>query len=298
MTMNQPSELTVNQITKQYKGTKALTDVQLTFEENKIYALLGRNGAGKSTLLNIITNRIFPTTGEVRLDNQKLAENEQLLNQIFLTSEDDLYPSSMTVKKVFSITEAFYGGFDYRCAQRLVALFELDETKKIRQLSTGYRSIMKLIVALSVPVKYVFLDEPVLGLDANHRELFYQELINSYSDNPRTFVISTHLIEEIAHIIEEVIILDHGKVIENTDTESLLQKGKTITGPIEEVAAFTRNMNVMGLDRLGGLGSAYVIGEIDTGSMPANLSVSPIDLQKYFIKVTEKNNKQGASSAP
>lgn len=282
------SSLSIRRINKHYKSTQALTDIQLTFEENKIYALLGRNGAGKSTLLNIITGRILPTSGDILLDGQPLLENEKQMNQIFLTSEDCLYPDRRRIKDIFKLTEAFYGGFDLQYARYLCDLFELDERKKVRELSTGYRSIMQLIVALCVPVKFVFLDEPILGLDATHRELFYQELMRTYSECPRAFVISTHLIEEIANLIEEVIILDHGKVIEESDTETLLHKGKTISGPLEDVVNYTRSLNCIGMDQLGKLATAYVVDTLDSNDLPATLSCSSLNLQQYFVKLTER----------
>lgn len=284
------SSITIRQVNKKYKDTSVLSDIQLTFEENRIYALLGRNGAGKSTLLNIISNRVFPTSGEVFLDGKKMLENESLMNQVFLTSENCLYPERKRVREIFKLTEAFYGSFDFSYARHLCEAFELDSNKKIRGLSTGYRTIMQLIVALCVPAKYIFLDEPVLGLDATHRELFYQELLSTYSERPRTFVISTHLIEEISSLIEDVIILDHGRIIENEATETLLHKGKTISGPLEDVVSYTKGLNVIGIDHIGGLAAAYVLDQVDSQTLPQSLSCGPIDLQKYFVKLTENKH--------
>ena len=105
----------------------------------------------------------------------------------------------------------------------------------MRTLSTGYKSIFKLILALSVNVPYLFLDEPVLGLDANHREMFYRILLEKYIEEPFTIVISTHLIEEVASVIEHVVILKDGKIVKNCATEELLAGGYRISGKKEMV---------------------------------------------------------------
>ncbi len=202
------SMLEVSHVSKSYGSKSVIADVNLAFEENKIYGLLGRNGAGKSTLLNIITDRIFPSSGEVKIDSENVADNDSKLGLMYLMSEVDLYPNGAKLSQIVKDSELIYGGFNHKLADKMIAEFKIDMGQKFGKLSTGYNSIFKLILALCLPVKFVILDEPVLGLDANHRELFYTELLDSYADNPRTFILSTHLIEEVANIISDVIILD------------------------------------------------------------------------------------------
>lgn len=284
------SRIEVRDVSKEFRDTKALSHVNLLFEENTIYGLLGRNGAGKSTLLNIINNRLFPDGGAVLMGEEILTENTVLLSKCFLTNETNLYPEGMKVKDAFRWSREFYPDFDADYAKELCRLFELPTKKKIKSLSTGYQSIFKNITALSVNVPFVFLDEPVLGLDACHRELFYKLLIEKYAENPFTAVISTHLIEEAANIIEQVIVIDKGQVIRNESTESLLGSGYCISGPTEMIDAYIRTREVIGTDTLGGLKSAYVMGEPDR-PVPSGLEVSQMDLQKLFIKLTD--NLQG-----
>lgn len=158
-------------ITKDFKNTRALNNVNLTFEENKIYGLLGRNGAGKSTLLKIISNRIFTDSGSVTVDGINSMEDDRALSKIYIMSESNLYPPKMKIKNIFKWTKEFYPAFDLDYANKLSKAFNLNVNKNTRSLSTGYNSIFKIIIALSVNVPYLFLDEPVLGLDANHRDL-------------------------------------------------------------------------------------------------------------------------------
>lgn len=278
-------------LTKQYGETTALDNVTLSFENNKIYGLLGRNGAGKSTLLNIITNRIFSTSGEVLIDGENSRENDRAISKIYLMSEKTLYPNDKKIKDIFKWSKKFYPGFDEKRSYELAERFELNTNKKVKQLSTGFASIFKLIIALCVNTPYVFLDEPVLGLDANNRELFYKLLIEKYSEEPFTLVISTHLIEEISSIIEQAIIIDGGKILVNSTREELLQYGYSVSGKTADVDNYIFGKEIIGADTLGGLKTAYVMGK-PQADLPDSLEVTAIDLQKLFVKLTNTKGEK------
>ncbi len=280
------SKIEVKNVTKCYGSTVALKDVSLTFEENKIYGLLGRNGAGKSTLLSLITNKNYPTKGEVLIDGEPVWENDAVLAKVYCMSEQSLYPESMTVKEVFKWTREFYPEMDSEYAQKLADRFELNTKKKVKALSTGYASIYKIIVALSCQAPILLLDEPVLGLDANFREVFYRELIESYSDRPKTIVVSTHLIEEAANVIENVAIIKNGEIIMNDTATNILSAGYTVTGPAGIVDIFTQGKKVLGSDALGGMKSAYLLDKLDRNDVPQELEISRLKLQSLFIHLT------------
>jgi len=278
----------INDVTKTFGDTLALNQVNLTFEPHKIYGLLGRNGAGKSTLLNIITNRLFADSGPLTIDGLAGSENDQIQGLIYLMSEKNLYPESMTCNEAFKWTKQFFKDFDLDYAHNLATQFKLNTKKKIRSLSTGYTSIFKIIIALSVNTPYVLFDEPVLGLDANHRELFYRLLIKKYSDNAFTAIISTHLIEEIANLLEYVMIIKNGEILVNESCETLLSKGYSVTGTIKQVDTFIADKEVIGEDVLGGLKTATIIGSINKSTLPDGIEITSLDLQKLFIKLTNE----------
>ncbi len=282
------SGLEVKHITKTFGQVNALSDVSLALENGKIYGLLGRNGAGKSTLLNIITNRIFPDSGEVLVGGLPAGENDAAQQQIYMMSEKGYYPDNMRVADAYKCTEAFYGGFDREYAAKLCDSFGLNPKKKIRELSTGYGSIFKLIAALSVSVPFVLLDEPVLGLDANHRELLYKVILETYSEKQRTIVLSTHLIEEVSGLIEEVIIIKKGQIIRQQPTEELLSMGYTVSGPAAKVDEYVSGKEMLGEDTLGGLKTVYLMGQPGRESLPEYLQIGKMDLQKLFIRLTNE----------
>lgn len=278
--------IVLENVSKTFGSVKALEHVSLSFGENKIYGLLGRNGAGKSTLLNVISNRIFPEEGGVTVDGEPGRENDRAQSKIYLMSEKTCYPDSMKVKDAFYWTRNFYPRFDADFAQSLAGSFELNVKAKIKSLSTGYLSIFKLVIALSVNVPYLLLDEPVLGLDANHRELFYKVLLARYAEAPFTVVLSTHLIEEAAGFIEDVAILKQGRLLAACPREELLRNVYTVSGSAARVEEYLKGRKVLGTDSIGGLRSAYVEGRPEKETAPADLEFSPMDLQKLFIILT------------
>ncbi len=280
------NEITIQNVTKSYGSVLALDDVSLSFSENHIYGLLGRNGAGKSTLLNLITGRQFADSGNIRVDGQYAPENPEAQRKIFMMSEKNLYPTSMKVAEAFRWTSRFYPEFDRDLSASLSSRFGLDPKKKIKSLSTGYASIFKLITAVATRAPYIFLDEPVLGLDANHRDLFYRSLIEQYSENPRTYIISTHLIEEAANVIDQVIIIKNGRLLKDESRDDLLRQGYTISGPAASVDAYAAGRNILGSDTLGGLKTAYLLGECDASALPSGIEISHLDLQHLFIQLT------------
>ncbi|NLK73188.1 MAG: ABC transporter ATP-binding protein [Clostridiales bacterium] len=284
------SKIKIKNLTKYYGKNLAIDDISLEITENKIYGLLGRNGAGKTTLLNLITNKLFPTNGEILIDSENIFENERVLSQIYYMSEKNLYPETMKVKEIIKWTKDFYPNFDLDYAYKLSDKFNLNLKSKFKALSTGYASIFKIILTLSSRAPILLFDEPILGLDANHRDMFYKELINYYSVTPTTVIISTHLIEEVSDIIEEVLIIKDGKLILSDTTENILFSGYTVSGKAEDVDAFNKDKKVIGEDNIGKFKSAYILGPIPSKEDPylnaSNLEISKLDLQKMFIQLT------------
>ncbi len=281
----------IKNITKKYGGLTALDNISFSFEFGKIYGFLGRNGAGKSTLINIIANRIFADEGTVLIDDIPAKENMQVHEKIFCMSEADLYDKDLKIKEHFKWLNRFYDSFNLKKALEISEKFNLDTEKRFKSLSKGYQSIFKLTVALSLNVPYVIFDEPVLGLDANHRELFYNLLLKDYEDGERTIIIATHLIEEVANIIEEVVLIDKGKILLQESAETLLETGYSISGIAKEVDDYCADKNVIGYDELGSLKVAYVLGEKTPLPRNSNLQISTMNLQKLFVKLTEKGGK-------
>lgn len=277
-------------VSKSFGGVKALSGVSVSFGGGKIYGLLGSNGAGKTTMLNIITNRLYADSGEVLIDGERAPGRDRALGKVYMMAEQNLFPDSMKVKAAISVTADFIPGFDTELALELAKKFGLPLNKKVKALSTGYASILRIVLALSAGTPYVIFDEPVLGLDAQHRDMFYLLLMEHCGGGEQTVIISTHLIQEAAPLIEHAVIIKDGEIIRNAPAEELKGAAHTVTGPAGLVDGYTAGRRVLSATSIGGLKTACVEGEPD-GRIPAGLEVSPMGLQDYFISLM---NEEGA----
>lgn len=279
-------------VNKSYNKKQVLKDINITFEENKIYGLLGRNGVGKTTLLNLITNRVILDSGEITVDGENVHENDNALEKIYFMSERTLYPQDYKVKDVFKWTKEFYSNFDNEYALKLVEKFGLNINSKIKNLSTGYNSICKIIVTLASNAEVLIFDEPILGLDANHRELFYKLLMDSYIEKPKTIILSTHIIEEVSNLIEKVIILNDSKIISSDEAEELLENAYTVSGLAKNVDEYIISKDIVNIEEITSFKSATIIGKVsvEDKKLAQNLELkfSKVKLQELFIYLTEK----------
>ncbi|MPQ31048.1 ABC transporter ATP-binding protein [Clostridium estertheticum] len=277
-------------VSKRYGDTFALDNISLTIEENKIYGLLGRNGAGKTTLLNIINNRIFSDKGVISIDGKTLSDDKNALSNIYFMTEQNLYPQAMKVKELFKWSKEFYPKFDMVYALELSKKFELNINKKVKELSTGYASICKIINTMASGAEILIFDEPVLGLDANHRELFYKELMEGYIEKPKTIILSTHIIEEVSQLIERVIVLNDGKIINDENVEELLTKCYNVFGLNKNIDEYIKDKNCLSVDEMASFKSAVIMGNnvgIENEKIKKlGLEVSKVELQKLFIDLT------------
>ena len=281
-------KLICEQITKRYKDKVALDQVSLTLEQGKIYGLIGRNGAGKTTLLSILTAQSPATSGTVTLDGMPVWEDRKALEHLCFSRELNISSESglgsMKVKEYLRIASIYYPHWDAAMAEKLVRLFELPLKKRMNKLSKGMLSMVTIIVALSSKAEFTLLDEPVAGLDVVAREQFYKLLLEEYTETGRTFVISTHIIEEAADVLEEVIILKDGKVLLESETQALVDSARYISGRAEDVDAATAGLEVHRPEVTGRAKSVTVL--LKPGqTIPAgyDVTVQPMNLQKVFL---------------
>lgn len=292
------SILAIHEVTKSFGPIRAVDNLTFELEPGRIYGLLGRNGAGKTTLLNLITSRMYTNKGEIRLFGEPGIDNQAALSRICSMPEKNLFPPGMRVKQILKITAGFYPTFDMAYAESLSREFELNMNIKYKALSRGYESILRIIIGLASRCELTIFDEPVLGLDAAGRDLFYQVLIRDYSAAPRTFILSTHLIDESADIFEDVLILKEGKLIAFDRVENLKQQAIVISGREDMVTAFVNRygLRIFNRETLGKLTAVTAAGPLDDDKLRQGrldgLDFAPVSLQKLFIHMTKPNERQ------
>lgn len=281
----------VRGVSQRFGDALALDNVSFTIEPNRITGLLGRNGSGKTTLLSIMAAFRRPDAGEVLIDDVPLWENPDLTSQIaFIREGGDTIEGDESVSEAFRYAAWLRPNWDAGYAARLTETFRLPMKQRIDKLSRGQRSALGIILGLAARAPITIFDETYLGLDAPSRLAFTDAVLADYMDEPRTFILSTHLIEEMASLFESVLILDRGSVLEHRDTDDLLAEGVAITGPADGVDAFTAGMRVVGRRSLGRTTSAMVMASLNADqrrqASAAGLDLAPIALQDLFVHLT------------
>ena len=280
--------LTLTNLSKTFAGAPALDHVNLVLRDDVIYGLFGRNGAGKTTLMATVANRLVPSGGGVAMDGVNALDDERAQGRIYLVNETLPFLMAYSLKTFFRNEGLYYGGFDWVFATRMLAEFGIDPAAKYGNLSMGSRMIVRLVASLCVPVDVLLLDEPVLGLDAANRERFYRFLLEAYERRPRTIVISTHIIDEIAHIIEHAIVLEEGRVVDDFGIDQISKRAAELTGPADAVERYAADAGIRILDRqmLGRTAILTVKGPVDIANLPEGVVGRPLGLQEYCVRLT------------
>ena len=285
-------------LTKQYGDLTALDDVGFTIEENSIVGLLGRNGAGKTTLLRLLTGQEFESSGSIEVFGQHPLENEAVLSRVCFVKESQRYPDSFKVRDVLAAARLMYAGWDDAFAEELLADFDLPVKKTAKSLSRGMLSALGVIVGMASRAPLTFFDEPYLGLDAVARQNFYDRLLADYADHPRTVVLSTHLIDEVADLLERVLLIDRGQLVIDSPADDLRGTAMTVTGPAEHVDRLVGSREVLNREDMGAYARLSVAGTFDeTEQAEADrlgLGVEAVSLQQLVV---HKSNQRGKSLA-
>ena len=283
---------------KSYGSKRVLEGLDLTIQPGRIYGLIGRNGAGKTTLLGILTGQNTKDSGQVTCDGEPVWENCRALEQICFSRElqPTLFsgPNNQKVRYYLKSAAIFYPNWDQEYADRLLNEFQLEPKKKISQLSKGQMSMVTILIALASRAPITILDEPAAGLDVVMRERFYQLLLEDFAQTGRTFLVSTHIIEEAASVFEQVIILDQGRILENSPTEELVEQFRYISGREDVVDQACAGLEVLSVQQMGRHKTAAVRGSDAQFRQvrQADVDVSPMNLQNVFVALCGHGDAQ------
>ena len=274
---------------KSYGSKQVLHDLDLEILPGKIYGLIGRNGAGMTTLLGILTAQNTWDSGTVTYGGEPVWENQKVLSQICFSRELQPTllsgPNNFKLKYYLRSAAIYYPNWDRDYAQRLLEEFRLDPKQKICQMSKGQMSMVTILIALASRAPLTILDEPAAGLDVVVRERFYQLLLEDFAQTGRTFIVSTHIIEEAASVFENVVILDQGRILENCPTDELIDQFRYVSGREDVVDAACQGLEVLSTHQMGRHKTVAVRG---SGvklrqALQADVDVSPMNLQNVFV---------------
>ncbi|MBO0813336.1 MAG: ABC transporter ATP-binding protein [Microlunatus sp.] len=288
----------VSNLVKRYRETTALDGVSVALQENTLYGLLGRNGAGKTTLMSILTAQNFETSGTVRVFGQHPYENASVLRRMCFIRESQKYPDDFRPYHAFRSAEMFFPNWDRRLCDQLIKDFELPMDRRIKKLSRGQLSAVGVIIGLASRAEITFFDEPYLGLDAVARQIFYDRLLAEYSGFPRTIVLSSHLIDEVANLLEHVMVLDHGRIAMDAETDEIRGSAFTLIGRASLVEEFVRGRDVIHRETIGTFASVTVQGRLSDlerrEAAELGLDIAPVSLQQSVVRRTSLTEEQTA----
>ncbi|WP_062380077.1 ABC transporter ATP-binding protein [Demequina pelophila] len=276
-------------VTKTFGAVTAVDAASFAIPEGAITGLLGRNGAGKTTLMNLITGQDFATSGTLRVFGERPVENPRVLSRVCFIKESQSYPDSYRGRHVLAMAPHFFPHYDAALADRLVADFDVPLSRPVKKMSRGQRSALGAIVGIASRAELTLLDEPYAGLDAVARHVFYDRLLEDYAEHPRTVVLSTHLIDEAADLLERVIVIHGGRIVIDEEAEDLRGTASTVVGRHADVEAFVAGRDVMSRERVGGIASATVAGlsaHDKARAAESGLEVTAVSLQQLIVRRT------------
>ncbi|WP_329790385.1 ABC transporter ATP-binding protein [Lentzea sp. DG1S-22] len=281
----------VQGLTVRYGDVTAVDDMSFSLQGNKIYGLLGRNGSGKTSLMSALAGYRRPV-GSVRLDGAPVFENAAAMRQVCLVRHSaDAADRGDKVSHVLEYGAAWRDTWDNGYALELAELFGIPLGTKVGELSLGRRSALGVVIGLASRSPLTMLDESHLGMDTPTRYAFYDTLLHDFMEHPRTIIISTHLIEELASLLEEVLIIDAGRLVLQEEADVLRSRGTEVTGNAPDVDEFTAGLTVLGSRSLGRTKAAMVYGALDDDQLvrarQLGLELGPIALQDLFVHLTE-----------
>jgi ABC-2 type transport system ATP-binding protein len=281
----------VTDLTKRYSDTLALDRVSFAIEKDTIYGLLGRNGAGKTTVMSILTAQNFATSGHLTVFGEKPYENARVLSRMCFVRESQKYPDDARPSHAFATARLFFPNWNQELAERLIDEFQLPMKRRIKKLSRGQLSAVGVIIGIASRAEITFFDEPYLGLDAVARQIFYDRLLEDYTEHPRTVILSSHLIDEVSNLIEKVLVIDRGRIIMAEDTDAVRDRAANIVGDVAAVDAFVAGREVIHRESLGHVASVTVLGALTAADRErlaaSGLEVAPVSLQQLIVRMTQ-----------
>lgn len=279
----------IDDVHHNFGSTHALRGVDLTIQPHRIVGLLGRNGAGKTTLLSILAGHRRATSGRVRIGGMDVWETERM-RDVFLIGEGEASNDSWRLRDRARLVATLRPNFDQALFATMLVTFDLDPRARISKWSRGQRAAAGVSLALASRCPITILDEAHLGMDAQSRYALWDLMVADYAAHPRTIIISTHHVDEVANIMEEVVILEAGTVLRHDIADEMVGRAATITGPTSRVTEAVAGLHVVA-DRHAGATREVTVMDVDTADLRARsrsngVRVDSVGLQDLFVHLT------------
>ncbi|VEF49829.1 ABC transporter [Bacillus freudenreichii] len=288
------SVIECRELTKKYGRQQVLDQLSLTIKENKMTGLVGRNGAGKTTLLKLISGFIHPTSGVVKVFSENPFNSLRVsANSIFIDDQLSL-PPALTLKEILEEAGRFYDNWDEELADGLFDYFSFNPNAYHGNLSKGMKSTFNMILGLASRCALTIFDEPTTGMDAAVRKDFYRALLKDYIAHPRTIIVSSHHLSEIEDVLEDVLLINDGKVRLHLSVSDLKEWAVGLTGKMSAVGKWIENKEVLH-EQESGPGRIFTavkndFSEEEIQQMKLDgISVSPVSASDVCVYLTSRH---------
>lgn len=248
----------VNNVSFEIDNKKILNDINLRIPEGKIYGIIGPNGVGKTTLLRCLTGIYETTTGFIKYDGENVYDNPNVKEIIGYVADENIIHPNFRVSEIVKFYKYSYKMFDEKKFNKLNEIFKIPEKKFIFQLSKGMKMRLSIMLAFSIHAKYLILDEPTSGLDAILKNKLLKIFVDEVYDNNTTIIISSHHLNELERICDDVAILDNGVISYENSLENMKNKIRKIQVAFDEPVS-EEDLNLKGIFKISKLGRVFTI---------------------------------------
>ena len=295
MNTNPAPAIRVRGLARCFGRAMALDGLDFAVSAGQVVGLLGRNGAGKSTLLRILSGQLRPTAGEAELLGAPVGPAS--LGRLCLIGDTPDFGGLRNGKEFLKVCSGLFPGWQQERAERLTTLFGLPLTKPLKGYSRGMQTALLLCAGLSSGAELTVFDEPSLGLDAVMRERFYDAVVQAHREEPgRTFLLSTHLIDEVARTLDYAVMIDAGRLLAEGTAEELTKLYLCVSGAPETVRAETEGLVVLKEEEVAGSLVRYLRLHTPQDAQRiregGRVQVAPMGLQKLFVFLTGEKEAQ------
>jgi ABC-2 type transport system ATP-binding protein len=280
-------------VRKTYFRKPVLNNLTFSIEENTITGLIGRNGAGKTTLLKILAGFIQETSGKVRVFDEGPFNSLFVSTNSIFVDDQMIFPPALQLQEILDVAGSFYPNWDMKLAKGLAKYFDFDPKNYHNRLSKGKTSTFNSIIGLAARCPLTILDEPTTGMDEAVRKDFYRALLKDYLAHPRTIIISSHHLNEIEDLLEDVLLIKDGKKHLHLPISELKEWAIGIKGPTEKVLELTNGEELIYENRIGA-GTMYAVVKNNFASLEiekAGLELNPVRASDLCVYLT--NDSKG-----
>ena len=280
---------------KAFGTTVALDGVNLRVEEGRILGLIGPNGAGKTTALNAMLG-LTSYEGELRvLGRDPWMERDELMRDVCFIADVAVLPRWALVSQLLDYVAGVHPRFDRAKAESFLAKTTIGRDRKVRELSKGMVTQLHLAVVMAIDARLLVLDEPTLGLDIQFRKQFYDSLLNDYFDRNRTVVVATHQVEEIEHVLTDLMFIDRGRIVFDRSMEEVESRYVEVVVNPEQVAAARAVKPMYGRQALGR--SILLFDGVDRQRLAALGEIRTPSIADLFVAVMGNQASQAQGAA-